>query len=102
VVAALEAETAPGDLVVTDDPYAAALADRSTPPELVDVTRVRMNSGNLTPAEAEAVASRPQVRAVLFANERLFELPGFQAWTAQHFPVEQDLGGGQRLYLRGG
>jgi hypothetical protein len=87
---------------VTDDPYVAALAGRSTPPELVDVTRVRMNSGNLTTAEAESVASSPRVRAVLFANDRLFELPGFQAWTAANFPAVRDLGNGRRLYLRQG
>jgi hypothetical protein len=99
LVSALRADTAPGDLVVTDDPYVAALAGRSTPPELVDVT-LRVNSGDLTSAEAEGVASRPGVRAVLFANHRLFDLPGFQAWTARNFPVVKDLGNGRRLYLR--
>jgi 4-amino-4-deoxy-L-arabinose transferase-like glycosyltransferase len=99
-VAALRASTAPGDLVVTDDPFAAGLADRSTPPELVDTTRVRMNSGQLTAAQAEEATSRPQVRAVLLASERLAYLPGFQLWVAQHFPTVRDLGDGQLLYLR--
>jgi len=99
-VAALRTSTAPGDLVVTDDPFAAALADRSTPPELVDTTRVRMNSGELTPAQAEEVTSRPRVRAVLLATDRLANLPGFQVWVTQHFPTARDLGEGQLLYLR--
>jgi 4-amino-4-deoxy-L-arabinose transferase-like glycosyltransferase len=100
LVAALRASTAPGDQVVTDDPFAAARAGRSTPPELVDPTRIRMNSGNLTPAQAEAVAGRPRVRAVLFATDRLAHLPGFQAWVAQRFPVVRHVGPGQDLYLR--
>ncbi len=99
-VAALRASTAPGDLVVTDDPFAAGLADRSTPPELVDTTRVRMNSGELTPAQAEEVTSRPRVRAVLLATDRLANLPGFQVWVTQHFPTARNLGEGQLLYLR--
>jgi 4-amino-4-deoxy-L-arabinose transferase-like glycosyltransferase len=99
-VAALQASTAPGDLVVTDDPFAAGLADRSTPPELVDTTRVRMNSGQLTLAQAEEVTSRPRVRAVLLASDRLVNLPGFQVWVTEHFPTVRDLGDGQLLYLR--
>ncbi|HSR25282.1 MAG TPA: hypothetical protein VLW53_17125, partial [Candidatus Eisenbacteria bacterium] len=97
---ALRAATAPGEEVVTDDPYAAALADRSTPPELVDVTRVRLHSGNLTVEQAEAATDRREVRAVLLATGRLEQLPGFQAWVAARFPTIRDLGDGRRLYVR--
>ncbi|HKF77723.1 MAG TPA: hypothetical protein VKF59_16405, partial [Candidatus Dormibacteraeota bacterium] len=100
VVAALQASTSPGDLVVTDDPYAAALAGRTTPAELVDATRLRETSGNLTATQAEAVTARPEVRAVLLATDRLVRLPGYQAWVAQRFPIVRDLGPGQTLYLR--
>lgn len=100
VVAALQASTSPGDLVVTDDPYAAALAGRTTPAELVDATRLRESSGNLTPAQAEAVTARPQVRAVLLTTDRLVHLPGYQAWVARRFPAVRDLGPGRTLYLR--
>ena len=75
-------------------------APQNTPPELVDTTRVRMNSGELTPAQAEEVTSRPRVRAVLLATDRLANLPGFQVWVTQHFPTARDLGEGQLLYLR--
>jgi 4-amino-4-deoxy-L-arabinose transferase-like glycosyltransferase len=100
-VAALRAATGPGEQVVTDDPYVAALADRDTPPELVDTARVRINSGNLTVGEAEAVTSRPGVGAVEFATGRLAVLPGFREWVARRFPVERDLGDGRTLYERG-
>lgn len=100
VVSALRAATAQGEEVVTDDPYAAALADRSTPPELVDVTRVRFHSGNLTVEQAEAATDRPTVRAVLLATGRLEQLPGFQEFVAARFPTVRDLGDGRRLYVR--
>lgn len=97
-VTALRTATAPGDLVVTDDQYAAALADRSTPPELVDTSAVRIQSGDLTAAAVESAASRPDVGEVLMATGRLQSLPGFPEWAANHFPVHHDLGGGRILY----
>jgi 4-amino-4-deoxy-L-arabinose transferase-like glycosyltransferase len=99
-VDALAATTGPGDLVVTDDQFAAALAGRDTPPELVDTSQVRVSTGDLTAADVEARAARPDVRAVLMATGRLAGLPGFQAWTAAHFPASRDLGGGRILYYR--
>ncbi|HEY4025974.1 MAG TPA: hypothetical protein VGO86_06050 [Candidatus Dormibacteraeota bacterium] len=100
VVAALRADTTPADLVITDDQFAAALADRSTPPELVDTSFVRVQSGGLTTAQVEAIAARPGVRAVLLATDRLSALPGLPAWLAQRYPHVLDLGGGRTLYTR--
>jgi 4-amino-4-deoxy-L-arabinose transferase-like glycosyltransferase len=97
---ALRAGTAPGDLVVTDDQYAAALADRDVPPELVDTSFVRVTSGDLTAAEVEAIAERSNARGVLFASGRLALLPGFREWTAARYPRVVDLGEGRTLYLR--
>jgi 4-amino-4-deoxy-L-arabinose transferase-like glycosyltransferase len=99
-VVALRAVTAPGDLVVTDDEFAAAMAGRSTPPELVDTSEVRVTSGDLQVAQVEARAGRPDVRAVLLASDRLSELPGFQSWVAARFRHRRDLGGNRTLYWR--
>jgi hypothetical protein len=100
IVAALDAHTAPGDLVITDDQFAVALAGREVPPQLVDTSFVRAESGDLTAARVERIADDPDVRAVLFATGRLDALPGLRAWVAQRFPVAIDVGGGRRLYLR--
>jgi hypothetical protein len=97
---ALRPATARGDLVVTDDQYTAALADRSTPPDLVDTSAVRIESGDLTAAAVEAAASRPDVGGVLVGTGRLSTLPGFSDWAAGRFPVRRDLGGGRVLYTR--
>jgi len=98
-VAALRAGTAPGDLVLTDDQYTAALAGRAVPPELVDTSFVRVRSGDLTVGRVEAIAERDHVRAVLFATGRLDGLPGLREWAARRYPRAVDLGGGRTLYL---
>jgi hypothetical protein len=100
VTAALRADTAPADLVVSDDQFAVALAGRDVPPPLVDTSLVRVESGDLTTTEVEAVTDRPGVRAVLLASGRLAALPGFRAWVGERFPDAVDLGGGRILYLR--
>jgi hypothetical protein len=100
VVAALDGRTAPGDLVVTDDQFGAALADRSTPPDLVDTSFVRIASGDLTAERVESIAGRPRVRAVLLGTGRLSALPGLREWLAQRFPQAVALGGGRTLYTR--
>jgi len=99
-VAALRTGTGAGLLVITDDQYAAALAGRDTPPQLVDTSLVRVRSGDLTTGEVEALARRPDVGAVLLATGRLADLPGLRGWLAAHFPDSRDLGGGRVLYLR--
>jgi hypothetical protein len=100
LAAALRAATGPGDLVVTDDQFAAAQAGRDTPPELVDTSFVRVTSGDLPPGQAIALAARPDVRAVLLTTGRLAALPGFETWAAGSFPHARDLGGGRTLYWR--
>jgi hypothetical protein len=100
VTAALRAGTAPGDLVVTDDQFAAALAGRGVPPALVDTSFVRVMTGDLTAPEVESIADQPDVGAVLLASGRLAALPGLRAWVGEHFPDAVDLGGGRTLYLR--
>jgi hypothetical protein len=99
-VAALRASTAPGDLVISDDQFATALAGRSTPPELVDTSLVRVKSGDLTVDELMVIAERWHVRAVLLRTDRLAAVPGLQAWLEQHFPKSMHLGTGRTLYLR--
>jgi 4-amino-4-deoxy-L-arabinose transferase-like glycosyltransferase len=99
-VAWLQTVTGPGDLVVTDDQYAAAQAGRSTPPELVDTSLVRVRSGDLNTAQAEAIAARQPVRAVLVATGRLDSLPGFSEWASREFPHHEALGDHRALFWR--
>lgn len=101
-VAALQRLTAPGDFVITDDQYTAALAKRDTPPELVDTSKVRVLSGDLTTAQVADVADRSGAHVILVDDRymSLSLLPGFQEWAREQFPVVKPFGGGRVLYLR--
>jgi hypothetical protein len=98
-VTALRTTTTPDQAVITDDQFAAALANRSTPPELVDTSQVRVLSGDLTAAEVERIAERSDVRAMLLATDRLVKLPGLQDWLRQHYPEVRQIDPDRKLYL---
>ena len=61
---------APNQMVVTDAQFVAALADRNTPPSLVDTSAVRIGTGHLTLSELISTTSEAQVHAVLFFTGR--------------------------------
>ncbi len=89
-------------LVVTDDQFAAGLAERSTPASLVDTSMVRVVSGYLTQQQLESEASQPQVHAVLFFTDRL-RLPrvaGFYSWVTRHFHLKYRYGPGRELWVK--
>jgi 4-amino-4-deoxy-L-arabinose transferase-like glycosyltransferase len=99
-VARLQAATGAGDLVVTDDQYLVALAGRDTPPQLVDTSLVRINSGELTAAQVELIAKRSGARAVLLGGGRLSELPALEDWARTHYRVREQLDSRRVLYLK--
>ncbi len=92
----------PDQFVVTDGQFVAALADRNTPPALVDTSLVRTSAGYLTLHQLIGIASQPQVHAVLFFTDRLYQpqLAGFHPWVAQHFHLKYNYGHGQELWVR--
>jgi 4-amino-4-deoxy-L-arabinose transferase-like glycosyltransferase len=89
-------------LVVTDAQFIAGLAERTTPPALVDTSAVRISSGYLTLTQLESAASKPQVHAVLFFTGRfhLSNVAGFHAWVAQNFHLLHNYGAGRELWIR--
>ncbi len=92
----------PDQLVVTDGQFVAALADRNTPPDLVDTSIVRIVSGYMTNQQLINEASQPQVHAVLFFMDRLClpQLKAFYTWVTQHFHLKYDYGHGKQLWVR--
>ena len=102
VAADLNHAIAGGQLVITDAQFIAGLADRNTPPSLVDTSTVRIVSGYLMLAQLENIASQPQVHAVLFYTGRLGapETAPFHAWVAQHFRLLHNYGNGRELWVR--
>lgn len=98
--AALASVTQPGDLVVTDDQAIAGLADRDVPPDLVDTSLVRIQSGYLSAAQLEAAVQQPGVRAILFYSGRFNTVPGFREWVAERYVQVGTFGGDTALYLK--
>lgn len=100
IAAAVAQATQPGDLVVSDDQYAAALAGRDVPPSLVDTSDVRIASGYLTAAELETTIQSANVRAVLFVSGRFDRIPGFRQWVRAHYLLVGTFGQDTALYLK--
>jgi hypothetical protein len=94
--------TAPDQWVITDAQFIAGLADRDTPPWLVDTSSVRIDSGYLTVPELIKAASDARVHVVLFATGRLSSKPltGFHSWVARHFKPYGEYGAGIELWRR--
>jgi hypothetical protein len=93
----------PNQWVITDGQFIAGLADRSTPPALVDTSSVRFQTGYVTVPQLEQEAMNPRVHAVLFYTGRFYNLPqaaGFHAWVATHFHLLHTYKKGQELWVR--
>jgi hypothetical protein len=93
----LERRTRPGDLVGTDLPIVAYLADRRVPGQLVDSSFVRLGTESLTDAEILTELDRNDVRAVVVG--RLYaERPALLAALRERYPrrVERS---GVTIYL---
>ena len=98
----VQSALSPNQQIITDQQFIAGLANRETPPELVDTSMVRITSGYLTLTQLETIAARPQVQAVLFFSGR-FSLPpvsAFHAWVAQRFHLLHNYGGGRELWVK--
>lgn len=99
VIKDLQAITKPDQLVVTDAQFIAALANRNTPPQLVDTSSVRIDTGYVTYQQLVQSAAQPQVHAILFYSGRLaLQVPAFHAWVSQHFHLVKSYGGGKELW----
>jgi len=98
----LQQATTPGQQVITDEQFIAALANRSVPPFLVDTSMVRIVSGYLTLPQLIQAASAPSVHAVLFYSGRfsIKQVASFHAWVAQHFHLLRTYGAGIELWTR--
>jgi hypothetical protein len=104
--AAINTFTTPGEEIVTDDPYLAAEAGHSVPPELVDTSYVRVSTGDLTLAQVERAIERDHIRVVMLATNRLASLPGFMPWLRARFKLAAQAGqggaggDGYQVYIR--
>lgn len=96
---ALRGVSAPDEVILSDDQYIAALANRDVPPQFVDTSQVRISSGYLTSAQLENYITRNQVHVILFASGRFDLLPGFHSWVAQRYTQVATFSHNGVLYL---
>ena len=96
---ALQSVSAPGEVVLSDDQYVAALANRDVPPQLVDTSAVRITSGYLTAPELETYITRNRIHVILFANGRFDLLPGFRDWVAARYTQVETFDHGGALFV---
>jgi len=103
VAADISARTHPDQLVITDDQFIVSVANRNTPPSLVDTSLVRAATGYVTLQQLIHEAQNPQVAAVLFYTGRLNirQLAPFHTWVVAHFHIAKDYGSGRELWVRG-
>jgi hypothetical protein len=88
----LRRDTRPDDLVVSDLPVAAYLADRRVPGELVDTAMLRLDTGSLTRDSILKTIDRRCVQAVVVG--RVFGLlPGFAEDIGARFGASRRLHG---------
>jgi hypothetical protein len=98
--------TTPGEEIVTDDPYVAAEAGHSVPPELVDTSYVRVTTDYLTAAQLESIVERDHIRVVILATNRLVQVPGFTQWLRARYKLAARAGrggvdgDGYQVYIR--
>jgi 4-amino-4-deoxy-L-arabinose transferase-like glycosyltransferase len=101
IIKDLQAATQPDQLVVTDAQFITALANRNTPPDLVDTSSVRITTGYVTFQQLVQATEQPQVRAVLFYTGRLaHEIPAFHTWVSQHFHLLKRYSSGKELWVK--
>lgn len=96
-VGQLRARTAPDELIATDRPIVAVLADRRLPGNLVDTAYLRFGAGYLSPREVLDDIDRSRVQAV--AALRAFrDQPAILAGLRQRFETSIRFGGAT-IYL---
>lgn len=79
--------TASDELVASDQPYAAYLARRRVPGELVDTAQLRFTAGSLTPESVLRVLEERCVRAVV-AGRSFTTVPGVLERLRARYPDE--------------
>jgi hypothetical protein len=101
VVQDLQRFTKHGQLVITDAQFITAQADRNTPASLVDTSNVRIFTGYVTTQQLIEAALQPQVKAVLFYQDRLDLMqPSFYNWVCQHFYLARHYATHKELWVK--
>jgi len=100
LAASLRAHTHAGDFIISDNPYAVALADRDIPGPVVDTSHQRIAAELLSVADLDAASRRYHVQFVLVDGARLPSVPGFTAQLNKNYSPANYVSDGASLYAR--
>ncbi|MBE7554736.1 MAG: glycosyltransferase family 39 protein [Anaerolineales bacterium] len=85
-LAFIEAVTAPGDCLISDDMPLLYWSGRMTPPELAEVSTNRLESGALTTPELITLTDRDDCQLVAAVSNRIPQyLPDYMDWVKQTY-----------------
>jgi hypothetical protein len=87
------------DFIVTDSLMMACHAHRNVPPEMVNVSGMRISSGQLTAQDAIAWTREYEPTAIIFWNDRLESMPEYVHWIQAYFRLARWFGKERRIYL---
>ena len=90
---------APERYLVTDSLMLAFVADRQVPPELVNTSSYRIETGQLNASQAIAWTQAYGVEGIVFWDDRLELLPEYVAWVQERFRLDRAYGNERRVYL---
>ena len=101
VVEKIQAVTAPGEYVITDDPLLAFAAERPVPPDLCDCSVVRMTTERLTANDLIEATKQYRPAAVILGQDNRFGtyLSGYVEWVASHYTFWGEEEKGSRIFL---
>jgi hypothetical protein len=91
--------TAPGDLVISDDPLIALRAGRNIPPTLTGADWRRLSVGYLTAEQLIDLSEEYDASALVFWRERFDELPAYVEWAENRFEAVEIGNSQHRVYL---
>ena len=102
IAADVERVTTPDQWIITDAQFVVALANRDTPPWLVDTSVTRVLSGYLTSQDLLQAAADPRVHAIVFATDHFTLAPvsSFHHWVTEHFQLLRTYNTGIELWTR--
>lgn len=96
----VQTHTQPGDYIISDDGIVSALSDRLIPPDLTDISFVRIASGGVNPALLEDSLKTYQPKMVLVWADRLRNVPNFEGLMTQyHYRLLDDPDTQHQAYL---
>ncbi len=96
----IAAETAPGEVILTDDPMLAFKSGRAIPPTLAVPSYRRVEAGELTPDTLIALTQAANPGIILFWESRFARVAGYDEWVRAHYALGHVFEDGQRAYVR--